>query len=60
VLLITADDGTGANSEALFQLLKGAGSTHSAHLQIKTDHPFSDHRIALQSAIIGWLKETLR
>ena len=59
VLLITADDGTGANSEALFQLLKGAGSTHSAHLEIKTDHPFSDHRIALQSAIIGWLKETL-
>ena len=60
VLLITADDGTGANSEALFQLLKGAGSTLSAHLEIKTDHPFSDHRIALESAIIGWLKETLR
>lgn len=57
VLLITANDGTGPNSEALLQRLKGAGNTHSAHLEIKTDHPFSDHRIALESDILGWLKE---
>ena len=55
VLLITADDGTGPNSEALFQALQQAGNTQSAHIQIKTDHPFSDHRIALETDIVNWL-----
>jgi dienelactone hydrolase len=57
VLLITADDKTGPNSEALFQLLKQAGNTQSAHIEMKTDHPFSDHRIALESTIIDWLNQ---
>jgi hypothetical protein len=48
---------TGPNSEALFQLLKAAGSTHSLHLEIKTDHPFSDHRIAQERDIIVWLND---
>jgi dienelactone hydrolase len=57
VLLITASDGTGPNGEALFQLLKQAGNTHSEHVEIKTGHPFSDHRIALENTIIGWLDQ---
>lgn len=57
VLLITANDGTGPNSEALFQALKLAGNTHSAHVEIKTDHPFSDHRIALETTILNWLDQ---
>ena len=55
ILLITADDGTGPNSEALLQVLKQDGSTQSEHIAIKTDHPFSDHRIALETDIIHWL-----
>lgn len=57
VLLITANDGTGPNSEALLQFLKRNGNTHSAHVEIKTDHPFSDHRIALKTTIIHWLHQ---
>lgn len=57
VLLISANDGTGPNSEALFQFLKQAGNTQSARIEIKTDHPFSDHRIALETTIIQWLDQ---
>jgi hypothetical protein len=41
-LLITANDGAGPNSEALLQALKEYGNTQSRHIEIKTDHPFSD------------------
>lgn len=57
VLLLSANDGTGPNSEALFQFLKQAGNTHSAHVEVKTDHPFSDHRIALETSILDWLDQ---
>jgi len=57
ILLITADDGTGPNSEALLQVLKQDGNTQSEHIAIKTDHPFSDHRIALETDIINWLNQ---
>jgi len=57
ILLISAHDGTGPNSEALFQTLKQAGNTQSAHVEIKTDHPFSDHRIALEITILNWLDQ---
>jgi hypothetical protein len=53
--LITASDGTGPNSEALLQTLKQEGNTQSLHLEITTDHPFSDHRIELEESILRWL-----
>jgi dienelactone hydrolase len=58
VLLITASDGTAPNSAALLSTLEAAGNTRSQHIEIKTDHPFSDHRIALQERILSWLKST--
>ena len=60
VLLITASDGTGPNSESLLQALKKAGNTQSLHLEIKTDHPFSDHRITLEESILSWLNQESR
>jgi len=57
VLLLTANDGTGPNSEALLEALKAQGDTQTLHTEFKTDHPFSDHRIALQEAILNWLGE---
>src|SRR5580704_5819264 len=58
VLLITANDGTGPNSEALLQALKEHGNTESRHIEMKTDHPFSDHRIALEDTILTWLEQS--
>jgi uncharacterized protein len=60
VLLITANDGTGPNSEALLQALKEYGNTQSQQIEIQTDHPFSDHRIALENTILTWLEQSIR
>jgi uncharacterized protein len=60
VLLITAADGTGPNSAALLLALKADGNMRSRHIEVKTDHPFSDHRIALETDILGWLAQRPR
>jgi pimeloyl-ACP methyl ester carboxylesterase len=53
VLLITAEDDTQADSHRLAMALKGGKPVTEVHMQ--TDHPYSDHRIALESAVIDWL-----
>jgi pimeloyl-ACP methyl ester carboxylesterase len=59
VLDISANDGLRASNEALVAALKQAGSpVTSTHFD--TDHAFSDHRIALQAAILKWLDDTTR
>lgn len=55
VLLVTAQDRTGPASEALLRTLRSAGNTRSQQIEFPTDHPYSDHRIALERAILGWL-----
>lgn len=60
ILLVTASDGTGPNSTALLQTLKAQGNTSSAQIEMKTDHSFSDHRIALQQAILDFLNQQAR
>jgi hypothetical protein len=59
VLDISANDGLRASNEALAAALKHAGSpVTSTHFD--TDHVFSDHRIALQAAVLKWLDDTAR
>jgi uncharacterized protein len=53
VLLISADDGNGPDSHRLALALKGGKGVSEIHMA--TDHPYSDHRIALESAVIDWL-----
>lgn len=50
-LLITADDGSYADSHRLAARLRDVEEVH-----MTTDHPFSDHRIALESAVVDWLQ----
>ena len=57
VLLITADDGSQADSHRLALALKKAGNSAVTEIHMATDHPYSDHRIALESAILGWLEK---
>lgn len=59
VLDITANDGLRASNEALTAALKQAGSPVTS-IHFDTDHSFSDHRIALQTAILKWLDDTAR
>jgi uncharacterized protein len=53
VLLISAEDGSQADSHRLAMALKGGGPVTEVYMQ--TDHPYSDHRIALESAVVAWL-----
>ncbi|HXS11528.1 MAG TPA: alpha/beta fold hydrolase, partial [Acidobacteriaceae bacterium] len=59
VLDISANDGLRASNEALVSALKQAGSPVTS-IHFDTDHGFSDHRIALQAAILKWLDDTAR
>jgi pimeloyl-ACP methyl ester carboxylesterase len=54
VLLITANDGSYANSRRLALKLRSV-----QELRMDTDHPYSDHRIALESAVVGWLEQVI-
>jgi pimeloyl-ACP methyl ester carboxylesterase len=55
VLLITADDGSPKAAHELAEALKAAGDRDVGEIHMTTDHPFSDHRIALESAVVEWL-----
>ena len=59
VLDISANDGLRASNEALVSALKQAGSPVTS-IHFDTDHGFSDHRIALEAAILKWLDDTAR
>jgi len=52
-LLVSADDGSQADAHRMAQAL-GAKATE---IHMATDHPYSDHRIALLSAVVGWLEK---
>ncbi len=59
LLVLSANDGLRASNEALTAALKKAGCAVTyAHMD--TDHGFSDHRIALETAILHWLDKTVR
>jgi pimeloyl-ACP methyl ester carboxylesterase len=59
VLDISANDGLRASNDALVSALKQAGSPVTS-IHFDTDHGFSDHRIALETAILKWLDDTAR
>jgi len=56
VLLVEADDQNHADMEALSGALRRKGAVALEHEALATDHSFSDHRIALQAIVIGWLE----
>ena len=58
LLLITSDDGNAPDSQALAAAARKAGNKAITEVHFPTDHPYSDHRIALEAAFIRWL-ETL-
>jgi D-aminopeptidase len=55
ILVLTADDGLAPDSDALVRAIEAKGGHKVTAIHVATDHSWSDHRIALESAIITWL-----
>jgi uncharacterized protein len=56
VLVTTSDDGLAASEGALADALRKAGDAKVSLVHMATDHGYSDHRIALEIAVIEWLE----
>ena len=56
LLVVTSDDGFAPEGEALAKAVAALGGAPQV-LHFTTDHPYSDHRIALQQTVGGWLAE---
>jgi pimeloyl-ACP methyl ester carboxylesterase len=55
LLVLTSDDGLAPDSDALVHAIEAKGGHKIAIIHFATDHSWSDHRIALESAILTWL-----
>jgi pimeloyl-ACP methyl ester carboxylesterase len=56
VLITTSDDGLAASEGALADALRKADDAKVSLVHMATDHGYSDHRIALETAVIEWLE----
>ncbi|NDQ55545.1 MAG: alpha/beta hydrolase [Acidipila sp.] len=55
LLALTSDDGLAPDTDALVHAIEAKGGHKVTATHVATDHSWSDHRIALESAIITWL-----
>ena len=55
ILIVSSDDGNTASADALAGNLETAGAEDVIETHMATDHSYSDHRIALQQAILNFL-----
>ena len=60
VLVLEADDRNTSDNQELADRLRKGGDASVTEVHMHTDHPFSDHRIAMQAAIINWLESIMR
>jgi len=56
VLILEANDRNAEDNRALAENLDKAGNSQVTEKYLETDHSFSDHRVALQIAILEWLQ----
>ena len=57
ILVLTSDDGLAPANDAFVEALHKAGNQQVNEIHMSTDHAYSDHRIALQQAILDFLKQ---
>ena len=55
LLAFTSDDGLAPQTDALVKAIETKGGHSVTVKHMATDHSWSDHRIALESAVIAWL-----
>ena len=56
LFVLTSDDGLAGQSDVLSKAIKDGGGKQIKTLHVATDHSWSDHRIALQGAVVTWLE----
>jgi len=56
ILIMESHDRNTADNQAMAEALRRAGNLQVTEKYTETDHSFSDHRIALQVAILDWLQ----
>lgn len=56
VFILETNDRNAEDNRALAENLDKAGNSQVTEKYLDTDHTFSDHRIALQTAILEWLQ----
>jgi pimeloyl-ACP methyl ester carboxylesterase len=56
LLVLSSADGLAPASDALVTAVRGAGNAGVTARHVATDHSWSDRRIALQAAVIAWLR----
>jgi dipeptidyl aminopeptidase/acylaminoacyl peptidase len=56
VLIVESNDRNRDDNQAMAEALRKAGNPRVTEKFTETDHSFSDHRIALQIAILDWLQ----
>jgi pimeloyl-ACP methyl ester carboxylesterase len=56
VLILEAHDRNLSYNKDMKVALQKAGNTRVTEIYVETDHSFSDHRIALQAAILEWMQ----
>jgi pimeloyl-ACP methyl ester carboxylesterase len=57
ILVLTSDDGLAPANDVFVEALHKAGNQQVNEIHMPTDHAYSDHRIALQQAILDFLKQ---
>ena len=55
MLILTSDDGLAPSNNAFVEALHKAGNTQVTAIHMATDHSYSDHRIALEQAVLQTL-----
>ena len=55
LLAITSDDGLAPPVNELVRAIRAKGGVQVSEIHMATDHSYSDHRIALESAVLNWL-----
>lgn len=56
VLSVTAKYGSAPMNRPVTAALRAAGNRRVTAIEMDTDHPFADHRIALASTVVRWLQ----
>lgn len=60
ILTVTAKFGAAEENRPTTAALRTAGNRRVTAIEMNSDHPFADHRIALAQTVVGWLDRLRR